>query len=171
MARPPLDASPLYARLEARAKPLKNAVEQAKADAARDVQRAKDRVEAETLAIVKEAIDGGLSAYAVGKLTGKTSAKDRAALIERAMGTDWVAQSGGYTAPDTEVFQGWTWGPQVVGGWTPFVSPEGDRYEVGFNAGLFVEWHKPDGSVMSHDERNELPLDVEMFAHEKVAGD
>lgn len=167
MSRPPLEADPQYADYKARIEPLKGLVDRAKADAARDIERAKDRVEAETLAIVREAIEAGYSQYAVGKLVGKTRSEDQKRLIERAMGINWVP-NGGKPIEGTETCMGWTWGPYLPGGWTPYVSPEGERFEVGFNAEQYVEWHKPDGSIMSHDERNELPLEVEMFAQEKM---
>ena len=166
MGRPNIRENPLFIEGQKRYEPIKSIKQDAKEEAALLIKRAERKIEEETLALVAYLVDRGLSNYGIGLITGVTRNDLLKDLIARA-----DAYSGGPLAPvddGTEVFDGWTWGPQVKGGWTPYVSPEGERYEVGFNAEDRVEWRKPDGSVMTFDERDELPRDVEMFAHEKM---
>jgi len=166
MGRPNIRENPLFIEGQKRYEPIRSIVDDAKVEADLLVKRARRKVEDETLALVSYLKKRGLSNYGIGLITGVTRHDLLLALIARAdvySGEDFAPVAAG-----TETCLGWVWGPQVVGGWTPYVSPEGERYMVGFNANLNVEWHKPDGSIMSHDERNELPLEVEMFAQEKM---
>jgi hypothetical protein len=166
MGRPNIRENPLFIEGQKRYEPIKSIVDDAKVEADLLVKRARRKVEDETLALVASLKKRGLSNYGIGLITGVTRHDLLTALIARA-----AAYSGGELSTfddGTETCEGWTWGPQVVGGWTPYVSPEGERYEVGFNAEQYVEWRKPDGSVMTFAERDELPQAVEIFAHEKM---
>lgn len=166
MGRPNIRENPLFIEGQKLYEPIKSIKGEAKDEAALLIKRAERRVEEETISLVAYLKKRGLSNYGIGLITGVTRHDLLTALIARA-----DAYSGGeLTKVDdgTEVFDGWTWGPQVKGGWTPYVSPEGERYMVGFNADDRVEWRKPDGTVMTFAERDELPRDVEMFAHEKM---
>ena len=170
MGRPKLEENPDYQEMLARLENRDRIMREAKAECEVIMRRAERETEEELLAALWFGLQKNLSQYALGKATGKTRAEHQRALVERAErwgkanGDDYAAK----VDDGTETCMGWTWGPQVVGGWTPYVSPEGERYMVGFNADDRVEWRKPDGSVMTFDERDELPRDVEMFAHEKM---
>jgi hypothetical protein len=170
MGRPNLTENPDFREMLARLENRERIMREAKAECEVILRRAERETEEELLAALWFGLQKNLSQYALGKATGKTRAEHQRALVERARrwGNANGAEYAAKVAEGTETCMGWMWGPQVVGGWTPYVSPEGERFLVGFNANLNVEWHKPDGSIMSHDERNELPLEVEMFAQEKM---
>ncbi len=170
MARPSLDSDPQYAEYKARLEPLKGIVEKAKEDAARDVERAKQRVEAEMLAIIREAIEANYSQYAVGKLTGKTRSEDQKRLIERAMGADWVPNAG-RDAPGVFDVGGWLFGPAGAAGTnehgthTPFVAPDGTRYTVAYGDDNKCHWYFADGTRLTYDQCDALlTFEVEEFA-------
>jgi hypothetical protein len=168
MGRPSLTDNDVYVETQKRLEPVRKIVDDARAECALIMRRAEARVDDETMAALWYGVDRGLSQYAVGKLMGKTRAEHQRELFDRVKRWGGANPDSDLPAAGTEMCEGWTWGPQVVGGWTAYVSPEGERYMVGFNTEQYVEWHKPDGSVMSFAERDELPRDVEVFAQEKM---
>ena len=85
MARPNIENDPRFIMAKAALAPLKSRVDNAKREAEEMVRNARIETEQEMLNIVKSALESGLSRYAVGRLTGKTSNKDQIKLVERAM--------------------------------------------------------------------------------------
>lgn len=164
MGRPGLDSNEVYAECVKRMEPLKSMVEQARHEAEVLIKVAKDRVDAETLAVVRYGLQNGLSKYAVGRLTGKTRAADRDALVARAMGADWVPEVvrdvetitiDGFEverAPDAE---GYTW----------VTAPNGVRYAFGQTIEGHTRWYV-DGVELDAKQQ----YDTMTYALEEYAG-
>lgn len=113
MARPNVTDNPVYVECARMLEPLDRMLLDAKAEANRIVEVAKMRVKAERLAAVKWGVDNGLSQYAISRLTGVTSANYLKALIEEAMGSDYVPAAGAIQMPQplpnvSREADGWT---------------------------------------------------------------
>jgi len=120
MARPSVVDNPVFVECANRLAPLDEIMVEAKKVAAATIEAAKLRVKNERLAVVRFAIENGLSQYAVGKLTGVTTSADQKALIAEAMGTDWQPVAGPLVAPVVQSAEfadaGWTATLQNVAG-------------------------------------------------------
>jgi len=119
MARPSVTDNPLFAQLDVEMRLLRQELEDAKSTAARLVEAAESKVSPARLSIVRRAIEGGLSQYAVARLTGVTASHYLKALIAEAMGAD-VADVDAPPAPVVQSAEfadaGWTATLQNVAG-------------------------------------------------------
>jgi len=88
MARPPLTNNKRYMEFLQEVEEIRPIVDEAKARAKFEIERAEKEVEERKLASIRRAIEDGLSKNAVCRAWGVTTGKDKKRLIEAACGED-----------------------------------------------------------------------------------
>ena len=145
MARQNIEDDARFIECKRRLEPLVNLVAEERAEAQRRIEDAKRRVDNEMLAVVRYALEVGLSRYAIGRLTGKTRHADIVALVERAMAGDvyvpLTAVKPGMVEPEPEATpdmpapDGWEFSdvagdPGGPGASVTLSSPDGELFRM-----------------------------------------
>ena len=101
MPRARREDNPVFVQFKNDSDELKTVVDRAKADAEASIRMAKESVKGKRAALIKEALDAGLSINSICLVWGITSGKAQVAFIEEALGSSYVPSEKPDTNPPT----------------------------------------------------------------------
>ena len=187
MGRQNIEDDARFIECKKRLEPLMGLVAEERAEAQRRIEDAKRRVDNEMLAVVRYAIEVGLSRYAIGKLTGKTRHGDIVALVERAMAGDvyvpLTAVKPGSIEPETTEPEapvaypdGWEFGAvdgdPNDGAVVVFSNPAGELFRCRVEDGLRRYYDELDGHLLAGDESfDRVPYEVDVWLYWLLYGE
>ena len=90
MPRARREDNPVFVQFKKDSDELKTVVDRARADAEASIRMAKESVKGKRAALIKEALDAGLSVNSICLVWGITSGKAQVAFIEEALGSNYV---------------------------------------------------------------------------------